>query len=137
MKNNNKKAIQLGMPIGTASGKLRKSIIFMLLKMLNLNYCYQCGSEIESEKELSIEHKIPYLDSEDPVKMFFDLSNIAFSHLSCNVAAARKTLKMTGLDDQRLLHGSVGTYDKHGCRCNLCKEAKVIKNSKRYAPRKL
>ena len=110
MKNNDKKAAQLGMPIGTASNRLRKSIIFNLLKKAKENFCFQCGAEIETEKELSIEHKIPYLDSEDPQGLFFDLNNIAFSHLSCNVGAARP---------KETAHPSVKAYDK-GCRCAEC-----------------
>lgn len=110
MKNNDKKSAQLGMPHGTASGRLRKSIIFKLLKESVQNFCFQCGGEIESEKELSIEHKIPYLDSEDPKKLFFDLDNIAFSHLECNIGAARRKPQS---------HPSVKSYDR-GCRCKEC-----------------
>lgn len=105
-----KKADQLGMPHGTASNRLRKSIIFDLLKKSDKNFCFQCGTEIETEDELSIEHKIPYLDSTDPVDLFFSLDNIGFSHLSCNVAAARP---------RKRKHGIPSTYDK-GCRCKLC-----------------
>ena len=40
---------------------------------------------------LSIEHKIPWLDSDNPKELFFNLEkNIAFSHLSCNISAARQ-----------------------------------------------
>jgi hypothetical protein len=117
MNTNDKKAIQLGMPIGTASNRLRKSIIFMLLKKLNLNFCFQCGGEIESEKELSIEHKIPWLDSENPIEKFFDLENIAFSHLDCNIGAARKT---------KCAHPSNRSYI-YGCRCDECKEFQRVK----------
>lgn len=114
---NKKKADQLGMPIGTASNRLRKSVVFSLLKKLNENFCFQCGGEIESEKELSIEHKVPYLDSEDPKSLFFDLNNIAFSHLSCNVGAARpKVMK----------HPSSQSYQK-GCRCDGCKSAESLR----------
>ena len=84
-----KKSEQLGMPSGTAAGRLRKNILFSLLKRLNENFCYQCGGEIEFEDELSIEHKVTWLNSEDPKSLFFDLDNIAFSHLSCNSSAAR------------------------------------------------
>ena len=118
MKSNDKKADQLGMPIGTASAKLRKTVIFNLLKELNRNICFQCGLEIESEKDLSIEHKIPYLDSEDPVKLFFDLENIAFSHLRCNIGAARQTKEST--------HPSVSAY-RRGCRCDECKDVERIR----------
>lgn len=92
---NSKKSEQLGMPLGTASAKLRKSILFHLLKKSGKNICYQCGKEIRSEEELSIEHKIPWLDSSNPKELFFSLDNIAFSHLKCNIGAARhpRTIK--------------------------------------------
>lgn len=38
-----KKDEQLGMPLGTASAKLRKSILFSLLRESHKNVCYQCG----------------------------------------------------------------------------------------------
>lgn len=85
-----KKDEQLGMPLGTASAKLRKSILFSLLRESHKNVCYQCGRIIDEEGELSIEHKIPWLDSDNPKELFFNLENIAFSHLSCNISAARQ-----------------------------------------------
>lgn len=88
-----KKQEQLGMPLGTASAKLRKSILFSLLKETGKNVCYQCGRVIENEDELSIEHKVPYLDSDNPKELFFSLENIAFSHLDCNIRAARRSTK--------------------------------------------
>lgn len=116
MKSNEKKSTQLGMPFGTASGKLRKTVIFNLLKIANLNSCYQCGKLIEQEKDLSIEHKIPYLDSENPVELFFSLDNIAFSHLFCNIAAARKTMP-------RAVCGTRSKYQNNHCRCEICIKA--------------
>lgn len=119
MKSNIKKSQQLGMPIGTASHKLRKSIMFDLLKQLNKNFCFQCGTEIESVNELSIEHKIPYLDSDNPKELFFDLDNIAFSHLSCNCSAGRKICGRT--------HGLYATYNNAGCRCDECTKANTFR----------
>jgi hypothetical protein len=89
IRGNNKKTKQLGMPFGTANGRLKKMILFDLIKKLNLNFCYRCGFEIENEGELSIEHKVAWLDSKNPKKAFFDLNNIAFSHLSCNCKSVR------------------------------------------------
>lgn len=86
---NDKKRSQLGMPNGTATARLRKSILFQLVKETGRNICHQCGKEIVSEDELSIEHKIPWLDSENPIELFFDLNNIAFSHLRCNIGTCR------------------------------------------------
>lgn len=85
----------------------------MLLKKFDLNFCHQCGLKIENVDELSVEHKTPWLDSEDPVKNFFDLDNIAFSHLSCNSAAARR---------KPAQHPSRTAY-KNGCRCTECIKA--------------
>jgi hypothetical protein len=87
---NEKKNAQLGMPIGTASNRLRKRIIFSLLRRLGETNCFRCGCPIETFVELSVEHKTPWLDTPDPVAVFFDIENIAFSHLTCNVGEARK-----------------------------------------------
>lgn len=51
IRGNNKKTKQLGMPFGTANGRLKKMILFDLIKKLNLNFCYRCGFEIENEGE--------------------------------------------------------------------------------------
>lgn len=81
-KSTERKSKKLGMPFGTATGRLRKMILFKLLKKLNENFCFKCGKEILLE-ELSIEHKIPW--ENNSVDLFWDLDNIAFSHMKCNV----------------------------------------------------
>lgn len=86
-KGNQVKSAALGMSHGTAANKLRKMILFSLICRLDLNTCYRCDSEILSTDDLSIEHKEPWLQADDPVQSFFDLGNIAFSHLSCNSGA--------------------------------------------------
>ncbi len=119
-KGNMKKAEQLGMAIGTASNRLRKSILFHLLQETNKDICFQCGKKIDDIDNLSIEHKIPWLDSENPVELFFDLNNIAFSHLSCNSGASRQT------KPEIAKHGQDGaTLYRKGCRCRLCKDAQA------------
>jgi hypothetical protein len=80
---------QLGMPRGTASNRLRKMVLFDVLKRHKENICVRCKSDIESVEELSIEHVKPW-EHEDTA-LFWDLTNIAFSHLRCNCAAARRT----------------------------------------------
>lgn len=104
-KSNEKKSKQLGMPLGTATAKLRKSILFQLLKESGKNICYQCGNIISSEEELSIEHKIPWLDSSDPKKLFFSLENIAFSHLRCNIGAARHPVSVKHIQQEKAKAG--------------------------------
>jgi glutamyl/glutaminyl-tRNA synthetase len=91
-KNSNKiKADLLGMPAGTASARLKKMILFKLVKGADLDTCYRCGYKIEDIDELSIEHMISWQLSENPVETFFDLDNVSFSHLNCNVSAVDKT----------------------------------------------
>lgn len=101
-KGNNKKAEQLGMPYGTASNRLRKLILFKLLQECGKDTCYRCGKKIENPNELSIEHKINWLDSDNPVEIFFDLENIAFSHLSCNSRAATRNKELLGEQQRKL-----------------------------------
>lgn len=114
-----KKAKQLGMNPSTAGGRLRKTIIFNFAQKLNLDICFQCGEKIGSIEEFSIEHKIPWLNSETPVDLFFNLDNIAFSHLSCNCKAARKPNKIDVSD---------GTQT---CRmCGIVKELEEFGNRK-------
>lgn len=88
-----KKAALLGMPIGTATGRLRKSLMYSLADKLGLLTCHRCAEQICTEESLSIEHKVAWESADDPVKMFFDLDNIAFSHLSCNIREASKPTK--------------------------------------------
>ena len=86
---NRKKSDQLGMNHSTAANRLRKMIMFELVRQVGLNRCYRCKEIIENVEDLSVEHKVPWLDSVDPRKLYFDLSNITFSHLSCNSKSSR------------------------------------------------
>ena len=81
-------AQQLGMSHGEAAGKLRKKILFSLLVRLKENVCFKCGSAVETDDDLSIEHKQPWENRE--TSLFWDLENIAFSHTKCNVPHIRR-----------------------------------------------
>jgi hypothetical protein len=87
----NKKQEQLGMNPSTASGRLVKDILFD--RVVKHEKCYRCGG-IMTRENFSIEHKEAWLDSEDPRTKFFDLSNVAFSHHSCNIKAGKKPKKL-------------------------------------------
>ena len=113
---------------GTASAKLKKALMFHMAKRLNEHYCFQCGLEIESIEDFTIEHKIPWMNSENPTKLFFSLDNIAFSHCYCNIKAARHPTKILSLEDEKFTHGNSG-YGR-GCRCQICKNWKVIENKR-------
>ena len=110
---------------GTASNRLKKTLLFEFAKRLDMHWCFQCGAEIEDCDKFTVEHKTPWLHSEDPKGLFFDIDNIAFSHKSCNYRAAR---------------GNIGkpcpstTAYRKGCRCDGCKKSNrdYRKNSKSY-----
>ena len=90
-----KKRMQLGMPFGTACGRLKKQLLFSLLLKYKENICYRCGKLIDSSEDLSIEHKIDWLDSSNPKQIFFDTNNIGFSHCKCNYSHASKLYAKT------------------------------------------
>jgi hypothetical protein len=85
-----KKSQQLGMPFGTAQGRLLKRLLFSMAQKLQLDICFQCKEKIEIVEDFSIEHKKPWLDVS--TDLYWDLDNIAFSHKSCNYGAARKDI---------------------------------------------
>lgn len=120
-----KKRSQLGCSSGKAQNILKKRVLFDLAKRLNLTVCYRCGDEILNDKDLSIEHKVPWLDSEDPIKYFFNLDNIGFSHLKCNISAGRNFNKSKGFK-----HPSISAYSKRGCRCKKCTDLNRVRMQK-------
>lgn len=104
----NKKMEQLGMNPSTAQVRLVRDLLFSHVKDTP---CHHCGKPLTRET-FSIEHKTPWLDSDNPVELFFDLDNISYSHLSCNSGAARKTAQ----------------------KYNSKKEYVDAKNKRRYTP---
>lgn len=73
---------QLGMSHGAAAGQLRKRVLFHLLTKLGENVCFKCSEVIDKVEDLSIEHKQPWEGRS--AELFWDIENIAFSHLHCN-----------------------------------------------------
>ena len=116
---NEAKTQALNMNFGTASHRLRKSILFDLLRRFDLDHCFRCEQKIEDVDDLSIEHKEPWQGANDPKAAFFDLKNIAFSHLRCNVGAANR-------DKERCPAGHAYTkkntylYTGTGRQCRAC-----------------
>ena len=77
----------------TASGRLVKDLLWDMIVQLDKDICFHCNKPMQRDN-FSIEHKKPWLDSEDPVGLYFDLDNISFSHLKCNFERARKPNKI-------------------------------------------
>tara|TARA_R110002167_G_scaffold90566_4_gene243995 strand:+ start:573 stop:965 length:393 start_codon:yes stop_codon:yes gene_type:complete len=109
-----KKTEQLGMSPSTAYNRLKKDLMFQMAQLLEMDWCFQCGSKIELKEEISVEHMVPWQDSENPQELFYDMSNIAFSHRSCNAGAARRAEKKPC--------PSTTAY-RNGCRCDGCRKA--------------
>lgn len=72
----------LGMNFSTASNRLKKQLLFKYVILAGDNICFACKEPIEDVRELSVEHKEPW-NARDAIK-FWDLNNIAFSHIKCN-----------------------------------------------------
>lgn len=88
MKNSHNKSKILGMNYGTASNRLRKQLLFKYVQMAKEDNCYRCGKQILTVNEFSIDHKESWENiSKD---LFWNLDNIAFSHLKCNIKAANR-----------------------------------------------
>jgi hypothetical protein len=111
MPTNGRKADILGMPYGTAGNRLRKLIMFYLLERHGENVCFKCKRLIETAEELSIEH-IRSWQLGGP-QLFWEMSNIAFSHLKCN----RQSVSKPGSGVKRRKVGPEGT-----AWCNRCKD---------------
>jgi len=54
----------------TASHKLRKLILFSLVQQTAQDFCFRCQTKIEIVEELSIEHKTPWIDSNNLSVLF-------------------------------------------------------------------
>lgn len=90
---NDKKTELLGLNYSSASSSLRKQIIFQLAQALDLLSCYRCGTLVELYN-FSIDHKEAWMQAEDPKGSFFDMNNIAFSHIVCNSKAGSHPNKL-------------------------------------------
>lgn len=78
---------QLGMPHGTATNRLRKRVMFHLLKRLGENVCSKCEQIIATSDDLSLEHVLPWEGRS--AELFWDMNNIRFSHTRCNTPHVR------------------------------------------------
>lgn len=103
---------------GTATHRLRKIIMFELVKKAGMDRCHRCKLLITDIDEFSIEHIEPWLWKD--VDLFWDINNIAFSHLKCNSASAHAKREC-------------GSYSRYlrGCRCDICRK-EYVKAVKRH-----
>lgn len=119
---------QLGMNPSTASARLLKDIIYQYAVVDHDVKCHRCGEEM-SREAFSIEHKVPWLHSENPHELYFDLENISFSHLSCNVRSARKPSKKYHTDRERM---DAHNLQRRVSREKISKEVLKAKRREKY-----
>lgn len=128
-KGNQRKNEQLGMNYGTASHKLKKSMMFYMAQELGMDTCFQCEKTIQTLEEFSVEHKVPWLDSEDPLAFFFAIENIAFSHLGCNAGAARQPRKKYTTPEERRLSRNTTARERYSKKI---KEERIATRRRKY-----
>lgn len=131
----NTKEDQLGCNAGTATSRLKKIVMFDLVKRLGLDTCFRCNKKIEFASELSIDHKVNWLHAENPIDLFYDLGNVAFSHLLCNTKFSRRKSHVAAKSKS----GFKGVYlnatrkKKYAAQVKIRLDGKVIKfNLGRY-----
>lgn len=117
-----KKKMQLGMNPSTAANRLVKDLLWSFILQSNRGNCCKCNLPMARDT-FSIEHIEPWLDSDDPVKVYFDLENIGFSHLRCNVEDRR-------IEKKEYPCGSKEAYRYRACRCKPC----IAANAAAMAP---
>lgn len=95
-----KKTKQLGMNPSTASGRLVKDLLWNFIETTGQDACCKCGEPM-SRETFSIEHVTPWLDSDNPVELYFDLENISYSHRLCNITDVRRPTKKYDTPEER------------------------------------
>lgn len=86
-KNSNaRKSAQLRENFSTACGKLKKTILFHFAQQLKMDICFRCNEKITSVEDFTLDHKINWLNSENPIELFYSIPNVAFSHKKCNLS---------------------------------------------------
>ena len=116
-----KKAELLGMNPATAAHRLRQNLLFDFVVKSGAK-CFRCGEELTRE-DFSVEHKSSWVKSETPRESFFDLDNVAYSHLSCNCRAVH--------DEAFRGHPSWYQVKEHKCKCDECRNLVATTNAKR------
>lgn len=76
------KSQKLGMSFVTARYRLDRDLLFKFATQLG-HKCHRCGGELTRDT-FSVDHIENWSKSDSPVEAFFDLDNIAFSHVHCN-----------------------------------------------------
>lgn len=94
-----KKSQLLGMSFHTARGRLERDLLFKFATQLG-HTCFRCQQPMLRDN-FSVDHKHNWSVAASPVQAYFDLENIAFSHIHCN-AANHSNRKYFSYEEKRL-----------------------------------
>ena len=83
-----------------------------------------------SRDTFSIEHKVAWLDSENPVDLYFDLENISFSHLKCNVKNSRQRGQKPHASEEDRKHANRVNKSKY--RKKVCPDTGLTNRQLQY-----
>lgn len=72
----------LGENTATATHRLKMDILYELAKELELVRCPKCSKNIDSARDISVDHIKPWRNVS--AELFWDLDNIMFTHKWCN-----------------------------------------------------
>jgi 5-methylcytosine-specific restriction endonuclease McrA len=93
--------------------------------------CAGCGSDQELEfdhKERKTKYKrIARIWSYSEDRFWEEIKKC---QLLCRTCHEEKSIKERGMKRNKGVHGTLGNYNRHGCRCDLCKAAKAESNRK-------
>jgi len=126
---NDKDRLELGKSYAGAMRQLKTDLLYSLANRFGVMKCYHCGKHIGRE-EMSIEHKLPWRGVSP--ELFWDLDNVGFSHLLCNIGTTRQNPRPLPPPQ----HGKLTTYNNHKCRCIECTAASSTYQRNRRAKRK-
>ncbi len=127
---NKRKSEFLGISFSTANYRLHRMLLFRMAKKAGDNDCFRCGKKITKLEEFTLDHKKQWLDVSE--ELFWSLSNVAFSHQTCNAGHTRNTIdrpkgKNWCFDCKSMLPVSMFYKNRRG-KNGLAKECKPCKN---------
>lgn len=85
----------LGMSSSTAYYRLLRDIIWAMIERDRI-MCHRCGQAMTRDT-YSLDHIDPWRNSPEAPRLYFDLTNVKYTHNACNLRAANlnKTIEST------------------------------------------
>ena len=75
---------QLGMTLGKARNVLYAKMLLHYAKESGNDFCSKCNQPIDLPSEVSLDHIIPWRNSEQATELYFDINNVSLAHKKCN-----------------------------------------------------